>query len=90
MKYKVVITLDAEEDLDRFIRYLLFAKRNPQAATNVLNDFDETQQSLASIAGNLRTMRQSTSACSWIQKDSFSEAPVFYAVQDRGQSCHRG
>ena len=54
MEYKVVITLDAEEDLDRFIRYLLFAKRNPQAATNVLNDFDETQQSLASIAGNLQ------------------------------------
>ena len=54
MEYKVVITLDAEEDLDRFIRYLLFAKRNPQAATNVLNDFDETQQNLASIAGNLQ------------------------------------
>ncbi len=54
MEYKVVMTLDAEEDLDRFIRYLLFAKQNPQAATNVLNDFEETKQSLASIAGSLQ------------------------------------
>ena len=26
MDYKVMITSDAEEDLDRFIRYLLFKK----------------------------------------------------------------
>ena len=38
MEYKVVVTSDAEEDLDRFIRYLLFEKRSEQAATNVLND----------------------------------------------------
>ena len=37
MEYKVVITSDAEEDLDRFIRYLLFVKQNPQAATNCLS-----------------------------------------------------
>ena len=27
MDYKVVMTTDAEEDLDRFIRYLLFEKQ---------------------------------------------------------------
>jgi len=27
MEYKVVITSDAEEDLDRFVRYLLFENR---------------------------------------------------------------
>ena len=43
MEYKVVITSDAEEDLDRFVRYLLFVKQNPQAATNVLNDLEETK-----------------------------------------------
>ena len=35
MDYKVVMTTDAEEDLDRFIRYLLFEKQNSQAASNV-------------------------------------------------------
>jgi len=54
MEYKVVITSDAEEDLDRFIRYLLFVKQNPQAATNVLNDFEETKQSLSAIASSLQ------------------------------------
>ena len=38
MVYKVVITTDAEEDLDGFIRYLLFEKQNSQAASNVLKD----------------------------------------------------
>ena len=54
MVYKVVITSDPEEDLERFVRYLLFVKKNPQAATNVLNDFEETKQSLSNIAGTLQ------------------------------------
>ena len=54
MEYKVVITSDAEEDLDRFVRYLLFIKQNPQAAANVLKDFMETKQSLAKLAGSLQ------------------------------------
>ena len=44
MDYKVVMTIDAEEDLDRFIRYLLFEKQNSQAASNVLNDFEATKK----------------------------------------------
>ena len=34
MDYKVVLTSDAEADLDNFVRYLLFVKRSKQAATN--------------------------------------------------------
>lgn len=54
MEYKVVITPDAEEDLDRYIRYLLFEKNNGQAASNVLNDFEATKQSLSRVAGSLK------------------------------------
>ena len=39
MEYRVVITSDAEEDLEGFIRYLLFEKKNEQAATKMLNYF---------------------------------------------------
>lgn len=39
MAYKVVLTLDAEEDLDRYIRYLLFVKKSQQAAENLIHDF---------------------------------------------------
>ncbi|MBR5317092.1 MAG: type II toxin-antitoxin system RelE/ParE family toxin [Lachnospiraceae bacterium] len=54
MDYRVVITSDAEEDLDKFIKYLLFEKENPQAAQNVLNDFDATKESLKHVAGSLK------------------------------------
>ena len=52
MDYRVVMTTDAEEDLDRFIRYLLFEKQNSQAASNVLNDFEATKQTLSNVAGS--------------------------------------
>lgn len=40
MAYKVVVTKDAEDDLERFIQYLIYEKKNVQAAQNVLDDYD--------------------------------------------------
>lgn len=54
MDYKVVITKDAEEDLERFIKYLVIEKENMQAAENVLNDYDATIESLTHVAGSLK------------------------------------
>ena len=54
MDYKVVITIDAENDLNRHIRYLLEQKMNDQAARNVLNDFEETMKSLSRVAASLQ------------------------------------
>lgn len=54
MEYKVVITSDAEADLDGFLKYLLLEKRSNQAATNVLNDFESTKISLAKVAGSIK------------------------------------
>ena len=54
MDYKVVVTIDAEEDLDRFIKYLLFEKKSMQAAQNVLNDFEATKEKLKHVAGSLK------------------------------------
>lgn len=54
MDYKVVITPDAEKDLDSFIQYLLFEKKNEQAASSVLNDFEITKQTLSGVAGSLK------------------------------------
>ena len=50
MVYKVVLTSDAEEDLDQFIRYLLYEKKSKQAA----EDFEVTKQSLSRAAGSLK------------------------------------
>jgi plasmid stabilization system protein ParE len=54
MDYKVVVTRDAESDLDRFIKYLIFEKESLQAAENVLNDYDATIESLRHVAGSLK------------------------------------
>ena len=48
------MTLDAERDLERHIRYLLEEKMNSQAATNVVNDFEETKQVLSTVASSLQ------------------------------------
>lgn len=54
MDYKIVVTKDAEDDLERFIKYLIIEKRNTQAAENVLNDYDATIESLKHVAGSLK------------------------------------
>ena len=54
MDYKVVVTEDAEADLDACIRYLLFEKKNRQASANVLNDFEATKEMLGKVAGSVK------------------------------------
>lgn len=54
MDYKVVVTRDAEEDLERFVKYLITEKESMQAAENVLNDYDATIESLKHVAGSLK------------------------------------
>ncbi len=46
MDYNVIVTEDAENELDQYIRYLLFDKMSEQAASNLLTDFEETVQVL--------------------------------------------
>ena len=54
MDYKVVVTGDAEEDLEHFIKYLIMEKESTQAAESVLNDYDATIESLKHVAGSLK------------------------------------
>ena len=54
MTYEVVLTKDAENDLDNFIQYLLFETPSKQAAANVLQDFENTKRNLEKIASSLK------------------------------------
>lgn len=54
MDYKIVLSIEAEEDLERFVAYLLYEKKSAQAARNLLNDFEKTKESLKDIAGSLK------------------------------------
>ncbi len=51
MDYKVVLTVDAVNDLEKRIRYLIEEKKSKQAAQAVLNDFEETKERLKNVAG---------------------------------------
>ena len=44
LKYNVVISEDALTDLRRCVSYLVHVKKNPQAASNLLDDYDETKK----------------------------------------------
>ena len=39
--------------MDRFLQYLLFEKKNEQAAGNILDDFGDTLNCLKNVAGSL-------------------------------------
>ena len=54
MEYKVVVTIDAEKDLDNFIKYLIVEKGNLQAAKNVLDDYESTIKSLRHMAESIK------------------------------------
>lgn len=54
MDYKVVVTKEAEADLEKFLEYLVVVKENRQAAKNVLDDYDVTIESLRHVAGSLK------------------------------------
>lgn len=54
MDYKVVVTRDAEEALECFVKYLIFEKKSLQTAENVLNDYDATIESLRHVAKSLK------------------------------------
>ena len=54
MDYKIVMARGAEEDLDKFVAYLLFEKKSEQAARNLLNDFETTKVSLSNVAASLK------------------------------------
>lgn len=54
MDYEVIMTSDAENDLNQFLEYLLFKKQSEQAAKNLLDDFEQTLQNLRMVAGSLK------------------------------------
>lgn len=44
MAYKVVVTNDAKENMQEYIEYILYEKKNQQAAGSLLDDFEYTKE----------------------------------------------
>ena len=56
IKWNVLVTESVQQDLDNFVYYLLVEKLNEQAAKAVLDDYDETVEELAKVAGSLKVL----------------------------------
>lgn len=54
LTYKVVISEDALSDLRKYVDYLINVKESLQAASNLLDDYDQTIDALSSVAGSLK------------------------------------
>ncbi len=54
--WKVIATDDVQKDLDNYVYYLLVEKLNEQAATALIDDYDETVDELAKVAGSLKQL----------------------------------
>lgn len=54
MGYKVVIVESAKDDLNNILHYLIYNKKNKQAAISVLEDFESTVDRLQDVAGSLK------------------------------------
>ena len=54
MDYRVVVSQDAKDDLEKYVSYLTLEKCNMQAAVNLLDDCDKTIDKLSLVAGNLK------------------------------------
>ena len=53
MVYNVEMTERAKEQLDAFVRYLVLDLKNLQAASNLLDDAADTEESLTYVAGSI-------------------------------------
>ena len=80
MVYEIVVTSDAEDDLNRFLRYLLVEKSSKQAAAAVLDDFEATIHHLALTAGSIKRCDHPKPECIWMQKNPFPAAQIFSSL----------
>jgi len=46
MRYKVELSELASMQYDKFLKYIYFVLKNPQAADNLMQDFDDTVEIL--------------------------------------------
>lgn len=54
MDYEVIVTEDAEIDMERFINYFLFEKKSDQATSDLIDDFEDTITTLTHAAESFK------------------------------------
>lgn len=86
MDYRVVVTVDAKEDMNNHVQYLLYEKRNPQAAQNLLLDFETTKDNLKYIATSLKYCENPHLRKAGFRRINFSKHNYFILYRVIGKS----
>ena len=60
MDYEIIVTETAENSFDEVVQYLIYVKKNKQAARNLLSDFERTKNRLSQVAESLRFCENET------------------------------
>ncbi|WP_026658755.1 type II toxin-antitoxin system RelE/ParE family toxin [Butyrivibrio sp. AC2005] len=84
MAYKVVMTEDAEKDFDNFLYYLVYIKRNPQAASHLIDCVEETKFRLAEVAGSLKLCENEKLKSFGYHRINFKEMDYFFLYRVEG------
>ena len=87
MHWIVVETEDVEQDLERFVSYLLFEKMSEQAAKAVLDDYDETLDELGTVAGILKIVDNPILADLGYRKIRFRRHDYYLMYRIEGQTA---
>ena len=87
LNYKVEISEDALMDLRRYVNYLIQAKKNPQAAFRLLDDYDETIATLESVAGSLKLCESPNMKERELRRINFVRHNYFMLYQLKGQTA---
>ena len=86
MDYSIVMTSDAEDDFDGFVQYLLFVKKSEQAAINLINDLEETKESLINVAESLKLCENPQLAAQGYRRINFLSHDYFMLYRVEGNN----
>ena len=87
LTYKVVISDEAISDLRRYVGYLINVKKTTQAASNLLDDYDETISTLSTVAGSLKMCESPNLRVRNLRRINFLHHNYFLLYQLEGDTA---
>ena len=88
LTYKVVISDEAISDLRRYVGYLINVKKTTQAASNLLDDYDETISTLSTVAGSLKMCESPKLRVRNLRRINFLHHNYFLLYQLEGDTAY--
>ncbi len=85
-QYKLVVTKDVRNDLERYLSYIKNRYKNPQAIRNVRDDFYETASSLRTLAESIKKPESEKMNEKQLKRINFSSHNYFLLFRITGDT----